>query len=198
MTSSTHNRFTKVLVLGAIVAAAAAPVAGATGHPAGTRNAAVPDVLERYAAAHPFGTDALKWTQATDRIVDDYFRDPSHPNRTAVSSPQQGGIPFYTPKMFAAHLNREDRLYQPRSPVSAVQAGIPFYTPKMLATHFNREDRLYQPPSPVSAASETLVSDGFNWSDWAIGLGTGLGMALIFGGGLLMGRHLRHRGIQTA
>jgi hypothetical protein len=166
MTSSTHNRFTKVLVLGAIVAAAAAPVAGATGHPAGTRNAAVPDVLERYAAAHPFGTDALKWTQATDRIVDDYFRDPSHPNRTAVSSPQQGGIPFYTPKMFAAHLNREDRLYQP--------------------------------PSPVSAASETLVSDGFNWSDWAIGLGTGLGMALIFGGGLLMGRHLRHRGIQTA
>jgi hypothetical protein len=197
MTSSTHNRFTKVIVLGAIVAAAAAPVAGATGHPAGTRNAAVPDVLERYAATHPFGTNALKSTQATDRIVDDYFRDPSHPNRTAVSSPQQGGMPFYTPKMLAAHLNREDRLYQPRSPVSAVQAGIPFYTPKMLATHLNREDRLYQPRSPVSAASETLVSDGFNWSDWAIGLGSGIALILGLGGGLTIGRQRRHRAQTT-
>jgi hypothetical protein len=165
MTSSTHNRFTKVIVLGAIVAAAAAPVAGATGHPAGTRNAAVPDVLERYAATHPFGTNALKSTQATDRIVDDYFRDPSHPNRTAVSSPQQGGMPFYTPKMLAAHLNREDRLYQPRS--------------------------------PVSAASETLVSDGFNWSDWAIGLGSGIALILALGGGLTIGRQRRHRAQTT-
>jgi hypothetical protein len=194
MTSSTHNRFTKVIVLGAIVAAAAAPVAGATGNPAGTRNAAVPDVLERYAAAHPFGTAALKSTQATDRIVDDYFRDALHPSGKAVSSP---GIPFYTPKMLAAHLNREDRLYQPRSPVSAVQAGIPFYTPKMLATHFNREDRLYQPRSPVSVASETLVSDGFNWSDWAIGLGSGIALILALGGGLTIGRQRRHRAQTT-
>jgi hypothetical protein len=89
MTSSTHNRFTKALVLGAIVAAAAAPVAGATGHPAGTRNAAVPDVLERYAAAHPFGTDALKSTQATDRIVDDYFRDAP---TVVTSTPSGSGL----------------------------------------------------------------------------------------------------------
>ena len=41
-------------------------------------------------------------------------------------------------------------------------------------------------------------SGGFDWSDWAIGIGTGLGLALILGAGLLIGRQLRHRGIQTA
>jgi hypothetical protein len=41
-------------------------------------------------------------------------------------------------------------------------------------------------------------SGGFDWSDWAIGIGTGLGLALLLGGGLLIGRQLRHRGIQTA
>jgi hypothetical protein len=78
-----------------------------------------------------------------------------------------------------------------------VQAGIPFYTPKMLAAHFNREDRLYQPRSPVSVASETLVSDGFNWSDWAIGLGSGIALILALGGGLAIGRQRRHRAQTT-
>ena len=41
-------------------------------------------------------------------------------------------------------------------------------------------------------------SGGFDWSDWAVGIGTGLGLALLLGGGLLIGRQLRHRGIQTA
>ena len=41
-------------------------------------------------------------------------------------------------------------------------------------------------------------SGSFDWSDWAIGIGTGLGLALLLGGGLLIGRQLRHRGIQTA
>jgi hypothetical protein len=46
----------------------------------------------------------------------------------------------------------------------------------------------------------TAVShpESFDWNDWAIGIGTGLGLALILGCGLLMGRQLRHRGIQTA
>jgi hypothetical protein len=46
----------------------------------------------------------------------------------------------------------------------------------------------------------TAVShpESFDWNDWAIGIGTGLGLALILGCGLLMARQLRHRGIQTA
>ena len=34
------------------------------------------------------------------------------------------------------------------------------------------------------------TSDGFNWSDWGIGIGVGAGIALILGAGLLMGRQL--------
>src|SRR5262245_51520250 len=48
--------FRRLLILGAVIAGATAATAGAVGHPskAGARLAA-PDVLERYAAAHPFG-----------------------------------------------------------------------------------------------------------------------------------------------
>jgi hypothetical protein len=161
MKSSTLNRFTKILVLGAIVAAAATPAPGAVGRPPDVSDTAssiassyissppdvrdtaahltVPDAFERYAASHPYGK--------------------------AVSSPQQTVNPFYTPKMLAAHFNREDLLYQPRPSVSAV--------------------------------SDTLASNGFNWSDWAIGLGSGIGLILTLGGGLAMGRQWRHRA-QTA
>jgi hypothetical protein len=80
---------------------------------------------------------------------------------------------------------------------SPQQIGIPLYTPKMLAAHFNREDLLYQPRPSVSAVSDTLVSNGFDWSDWAIGLGSGIGLILALGGGLAIGRQWRHRA-QTA
>jgi hypothetical protein len=49
-------------------------------------------------------------------------------------------------------------------------------------------------PTPPTANG----SGDFDWSDWAIGIGTGLGLALLLGGGLLIGRQLRHRDIQTA
>ena len=68
----------------------------------------------------------------------------------------------------------------------------------MLAALYNREDLLYNPRPSLPANPGPTISRGFGWSDWAIGIGTGLGLALILGGGLLMGRHLRHRGIQTA
>jgi hypothetical protein len=38
--------------------------------------APVPDVFERYAAAHPYGAGTAA-VVGTDRIVDDYFRDPA-------------------------------------------------------------------------------------------------------------------------
>ena len=188
MTSSTLNRFTKILVLGAIVAA----VTGATalaGEASAVRASAVPDVLERYAAAHPYGSAAVP--DVLERYV------ASHPYGKEVSSPQQAGVPFYTPAMLAAHYNREDRLYNPR-PSLPQQAGVPLYTPAMLAAHYNREDSLYNPRLSLPTNPGPTISRGFDWSDWAIGIGTGLGLALILGGGLLIARQLRHRGIQTA
>jgi len=78
------------------------------------------------------------------------------------------------------------------------RVSVPPYTPAMLAAHFNREELLYNPRQSLRANPGPTVSTGFDWSDWAIGIGTGLGLALILGGGLLMGRHLRHRHVQTA
>jgi hypothetical protein len=46
-------------------------------------------------------------------------------------------------------------------------------------------------------SASTVGSDGFDWSDWAIGIGSGLGLALLLGAAVLMGRQLRHR-VQTA
>jgi len=48
------------------------------------------------------------------------------------------------------------------------------------------------------SVSSTSTSDGFDWSDWGIGIGVGAGIALILGAGLIMGRQLKHRGVQTA
>jgi hypothetical protein len=39
-------------------------------------------------------------------------------------------------------------------------------------------------------------TNGFDWNDWAIGIGSGIGLALFLVGGLLTGRQLRHR-VQT-
>jgi hypothetical protein len=46
-------------------------------------------------------------------------------------------------------------------------------------------------------SASTVASDGFDWSDWAIGIGSGLGLALALGTAVLMGRQLR-RPVQTA
>jgi hypothetical protein len=42
-----------------------------------SRQAPVPDVFERYAAAHPYGHGGVATALGTDRIVDDSFRDPT-------------------------------------------------------------------------------------------------------------------------
>ena len=81
---------------------------------------------------------------------------------------------------------------------TAQRVSVPLYTPAMLAAHYNREDLLYNTRPSLPTNPVPTVSTGFDWSDWAIGIGTGLGLALILGGGLLMGRHLRHRHVQTA
>jgi hypothetical protein len=41
------------------------------------RQTPVPDVLERYAATHPYGQGAFARALGTERIVDDSFRDPT-------------------------------------------------------------------------------------------------------------------------
>jgi hypothetical protein len=45
----------------------------------------------------------------------------------------------------------------------------------------------------VAASVSTVPGNGFAWDDWAIGVGTGLGLALLLGGGIMVGRQQRHR-----
>ena len=52
--------------------------------------------------------------------------------------------------------------------------------------------------SVSSTIESSSTSDGFNWSDWGIGIGMGAAIALLLGAGLIMGRQLKHRGMQTA
>jgi hypothetical protein len=133
---STHiSRLVKALALSAVVAGAvvSAGQAGVAGRPPDIRDAAavasssavVPDVLERYAAAHPYG---------------------------GTRSPAQ-----------------------------------------LIASHFRHEDAVYGAQGPTSGLlnSVTLGSDGFHWSDWAVGIGTGIGIVLLAAAGLAGARQRR-------
>jgi hypothetical protein len=58
-----------------------------------------------------------------------------------------------------------------------------------------------RPPDVTDAAftvqsgsgSSVSQSGGFAWGDWAIGLGSGMGLALLLGVGLVVARQYRHR-----
>jgi hypothetical protein len=59
-----------------------------------------------------------------------------------------------------------------------------------------------RPPdvSDAAQAARTVSlsqSSGFDWGDYTVGIGTGMGLILILAGGLAMGRQRRHH-VQTA
>jgi len=134
MQSSTRlARLRRLILIGAVVAGIAVPAAVASynGSPPDVRDAAaaaaaadsqIPDVLERYAAAHPYGAG-----QSTES--------------TPVSRPP----------------DVSDAAVTARNAVLSAQ------------------------------------SSGFNWGDWAIGIGSGIGLALLIGAGVAMGLQRRHR-----
>ena len=115
----------------------------------------IPDVVERYAAAHPYGkglsdVQSVQSSSSNQGIVD------RPPLVTDVQSVQS----------------------------SSFNQGIVDRPP--LATD-----------ATLAVGSESsTTSDGFNWSDWGIGMGAGF--VLILCGCYIIGRQLKHRGVQTA
>ena len=149
-TSTTLTRFRRLLVVGAVVAGAIVPAATAVGRPPDVQDTAsaallaqlsppdvrdaaagssviVPDVIERYASAHPYGSGLL----------------------------QQVSVP---------------------RPPDVADAAL---------------------TAQYGSASISTSTGGFNWGDWAIGIGSGIGMALILGAGLVTSRQVRQR-VRTA
>ena len=97
-----------------------------------SRPVAIPDVVERYAATHPYGSGLSATTDSRLVAVPDVLE------RYAAAHPYGNGI-----------------------------------------------------------ASTLSRPNGFDWGDYAIGIGTGMGLILFLAGGLAMGRQRRH-GVQTA
>lgn len=148
------DRPVKALVVAALTALALASAAGAqslVGSPPDVRDAAaarvaLPDVLERYAAAHPFGS-------GIGISAPDVFE------RYAAAHPYGAGAS------------------------SAIQPTL-----------------VSRPPDVQDAAQTALTvsltrPSGFSWGDWAIGIGSGLGIAVLLAGvlGLAMSRQRRQR-----
>jgi len=89
---------------------------------------------------------------------------------------------------------------------SATKAAVADAFERYAATHpfgsglFSGSSSVSRPPDIEDTALAVRYdsvgatnTNGFDWGDWAIGIGSGIGLALFLGGGLLMGRQLRHR-----
>ena len=169
------NWLRRLLVLGAVVAGMTAPAAGSATNPAGGHNTAIPDVIERYAAAHPYGTTSYPdWIERyaaahpfgsgllasapTDRIVDDWFRD-----QPAVVSPVGDRIV-------------DDSFRDQPAVVSPVGDRI-------VDDSFRDAAQSTTPQSSVSS---------LDWGDFGIGAGAMLGLMMLVAG-LGLGAHARHR-----
>jgi hypothetical protein len=187
--SSYLNWFRRLLVLGAVIAGATASAVGASvarppdvqdtasavtagfvGSPpdvrdtAATLNVAVPDVLERFAVAHPYGSGLS---------ASSISRPPDIQDTAAVLSASGPDV-----------LER----YATDHPYGVGLSSTP--------TVISRPPDVSDAAVAVQSGSFSQAS-GFHWSDWAIGIGTGMGLILLLAGGLVMGRQVRH-GVQTA
>jgi hypothetical protein len=161
--------FRRLLVLTAVVAGVTASAAAASAvrasavpdvleryaaaHPYGS--VAVPDVLERYAATHPYGADTLSTALGTARIVDDWFRDPTPASNRLVDDSFRDPTPIATPA--------GDRIV----------------------------DDSFRDSAP--AVVSTTSGNGLDWGDFGIGAGAMLGLTLLVTGLGLGTVAMRHR-----
>jgi hypothetical protein len=182
MTSSTPLIwFRRLLVLGSVVAVAAALAAGASG---AVTPSAAPDVFERYAAAHPYGVGRLTPAQGTERIVDDWFRDPA-----VVATPARRGIGDF-PTLAPAGLQVGDRIVD-----DSFRDPTPNVTPpgERIVDDYFRD-------APTVVTS-TPSGSGLDWQDFGIGAGAMLGLTLLVAGlalGAVAMRHHRGGRLETS
>jgi len=196
--------FRRLLILGAVVAGLTASAAGARLDPgtppdvsdvasalstpasmvsrppdvhdaATSMNVPAPDVFERYAGAHPYGS-GLSSATPVSRIID---QEQGRQRDLGLLSLGFSASTTSTSPTW------EHQLHSPTASHYPTPAGL-----KADGLRNQGIARVYeQLPSnvPVSGGSD------FAWSDWAIGVGAGIGIALLLGVGLVIGRQQRHR-----
>ena len=126
-----------------------------------------PDVFERYATAHPYGVGLSEATSST-----------------LVTSP-----PDVRDAAAAANLQSSD-VFERYAKAHPYGTGLSQVTSSTLVT---------RPPDVTDAAQAVRYgvsvnqSSGFDWGDYAIGIGTGMGLILILASGLVVTQHRRHR-----
>jgi hypothetical protein len=161
--------FRRLLVLGAVVAGATASAAGAAGRPPDVQDAATANLAALISP--PDVRDAA--SGSTVAVADAFERfATAHPFGKGLSSTQTAQVS------------------QP-----------PDIRDTALALGSQSTD-VGRPPDVDDTAlavryGSVVHTSGFDWADWAIGTGSGIGLAIFLAAGLLMGRQLRHR-VQTA
>jgi hypothetical protein len=180
------NRFGRLLVLGAVVAGVTASAAVAIPvvdpQDTGTANLAAP------VSRPPDVQDAMTARHAA----------------AATLKADSAALPP------AAGLKADGLRWQGIAQVYQQKQAVPDVVERYAATHSGGgrlvvpESLAPRPPDVSDAAlaarygsTATGQSSGFDWNDWAIGIGTGIGLALLLGAAFLMGRQLRHP-VQTA
>jgi hypothetical protein len=194
MNTSTYLRWiSRLLILGAVIAGATASVAGAVGRPpdvsdAATANATVPDVFERYAASHPYGS-------ALPDVVERYAA--AHPYGRGLSTPdvQPPDVRDYAAAL-AEPSPIERIIVQERGRHGDLAMFGPSPSEAQSSTAVTRPPDVRDAADSVGTASAGQ-GDGFDWGDYAIGIGSGIGLSLVLAGALGAGLQRRGR-MQTA
>jgi hypothetical protein len=190
--------FRRLLVLGAVVAAGVmTTTAGAVGRPPDVQDTAnalstsdvnsPPDVQDFATAVHQSTAgviaDGLR-LQGEAQVYQQLQNIPDVFERYAAVHPYGQGVPGSSSTI----VSRPPDVSDAAQSVQSGSSGETFVT---------------RPPDVTDTAlavgtESSSTSDGFNWGDWEIGIGMGAGLVLILCGLFIIGRQLKHRGVQTA
>ena len=163
-----------------------------------SQSVAVPDVFERYATAHPYGV-GTGTAPVTDRLVDDSFRDAAKSPAPVVDRIVDDS--FRDAAKSPAPV--VDRIVDD-SFRDAAKSSAPVVD-RIVDDSFRDAAKAPATPSfslgvPLEYLAQPAPSsggNGFDWADWGIGIGSGVGIMLLLAGGLVGGMQRRHR-MQTA
>jgi hypothetical protein len=182
MKSSTTylNWLRRLIVLGAVVAGTMALAAGAVARPPGTTSAGLT-------------ADGLR-LQGTAQVYTQLELAKNAPTAQGMKADGmrlQGTAQVYKQIQPASVPDVFER-YAATHPFGSGLSSVGVITPTS-STPIVRPHDAVDSARAAQALSVDQSSSGFDWGDYAIGIGSGTGLILILGIGLVVGRQRRHR-----